>query len=86
VRKPPDGETIIVQDVLQEAMVEMKETGVQAAAATAVIVTCPNCVAGMYNDVPMTVDRPYLFAIVDNPTGAILFLGHVQDPTSSGNP
>jgi serpin B len=84
---PPDGERLYVKDVLQKAEVEMKETGVQAAAATGVIVTCTYCGLALVPDpVPMVVDRPYLFAIVDNPTGAVLFLGHIEDPTSAGSP
>jgi serine protease inhibitor len=34
----------------------------------------------------MLVDRPYLLVIVDVPTGAVLFLGHIEDPTDSGTP
>jgi serine protease inhibitor len=34
----------------------------------------------------MIVNRPYLVAIVDLPTGAILSLGHVGDPTDIGSP
>jgi len=30
------------------------------------------------------VDRPYLASIVDAPTGAVLFLGRIEDPTDSG--
>jgi len=80
---PPDGRGLYVSDVLQKATIAMQETGVEAAAATAVIgrdaVVPPP-------PVPMTVDRPYLVAIVDVPTGAILFLGHIEDPTDSGGP
>jgi serpin B len=79
----PDGAGLYVSDVLQKATIAMQETGVEAAAATAVIggdsVVPPP-------PVPMTVDRPYLVAIVDMPTGAILFLGHIEDPTDSGGP
>ena len=34
--------------------------------------------------VPMTLNNPFVVAIVDGPTGAILFLGHVEDPTDAG--
>jgi serine protease inhibitor len=34
----------------------------------------------------MVVNRPYLIAVVDDPTGAIVFLGHVEDPTATGSP
>jgi serine protease inhibitor len=30
----------------------------------------------------MVVNRPYLIALVDQPTGAVLFLRHVEDPTA----
>ncbi len=35
--------------------------------------------------IPMIVNRPYVVAIVDT-TGAVLFLGHIVDPTDPGSP
>jgi serpin B len=84
---PPDG-PLYVEDVLQKAMISMQETGVEAAAATAVIIAGDASVsdAAPPQPVPMIVNRPYLVAIVDVPTGAILSLGHVGDPTDIGSP
>jgi len=50
-----------------------------AAAATAVIVVGT---AEPQKTFVLTADRPFLFAIVDGPTGAVLFLGRVLDPTA----
>jgi serpin B len=83
---PPDG-NLYVSDVLQKATVAMQETGVEAAAATAVIIDrATSGESSPPTPVPMIVDRPYLIAIVDVPTGAVLFLGHIEDPTDSGSP
>ena len=81
---PPDGRNLYVADVLQKAMIGMDETGVEAAAATAVVVAGNLSADPM--PVPMVVNRPYLIAIVDEPTGAILMLGHIQDPSDAGQP
>jgi serpin B len=75
------GEHLYVEDVWQKAMVEMKETGVEAAAATAV--TGP--AIGLAPP-EVDFDRPYLVSIVDAPTRAILFLGRIEDPTDPGTP
>jgi hypothetical protein len=36
--------------------------------------------------IPLAVNRPYLVSIIDVPTGAVLFLGHIADPTQTGSP
>jgi serpin B len=79
--KTADGERLFVSDVLQKAMIGIQETGVEAAAATAVTLAGS---AEPTKMVTMTVNRPYLVSIVDVPTGAVLFVGHIEDPTQSG--
>jgi serpin B len=81
--QPPDGGNLYVADVLQKTMVAMQENGVEAAAATAVIMGLGSAAP---TPVPVDLDRPFVMAIVDGPTGAILFLGHVTDATEAGGP
>jgi len=81
----PDGMRLYVSDVLQKAMLGMKETGVEAAAATAVVVAGDASGGPTPMPVSMVVDRPFVVSIVDVPTGAVLFLGHIEDPTQSGS-
>jgi len=74
----PDGKDLYIQDVLHEAFISVDEEGTEAAAATAVIVgetSAPQL------SVDLTVDRPFMFFIRDNETGALLFIGRVLDPT-----
>jgi serpin B len=68
---------LFIQDVFHKAFVAVDEKGTEAAAATAVIM---GLMAMMPPDVQLTVDRPFIFAIVDKPTGSILFLGRVLNP------
>ncbi len=77
---------LYIQDVLQKAMIAMQEIGVEAAAATAVIVGrhAVGTSGPPPTPVSMVVNRPYLLSIVDVPTGAVLFLGHIVDPTEAG--
>jgi len=72
-----------IDDVIQKAMIAMEENGVEAAAATAVILGSTGAAGPGPTPVTMTVDRPYLISIVDATTGAVLFLGHIEDPTAS---
>ena len=60
-------------------MIKVIEGGTIAAAATAVIVdkhATPN------SQRQFTIDRTFLFAIIDEQSGAVLFLGRVLDPTA----
>lgn len=73
-------EHLSVSKVIHKAFVAVDEAGTEAAAATAVVVPGN---AGPVQTVPFTVDRPFLFYIVDKPTGAILFAGTVENPTAN---
>lgn len=78
--------TLNISDVLQKTMVAMDENGVEAAAATAVVISSSSSnSSGGEAPVSMVVDRPFVISIVDVPTGAILFLGHIDDPTNPGD-
>ena len=64
-----------VQAVIHKATIAVDEKGTTAAAATGVVV-------GTTSAPPtLVVDRPFLFFIRHNPTGAILFQGRVIDPS-----
>jgi serpin B len=81
--KTPDGQNLYVSDVLQKATLDVAENGVEAAAATAVIVS--EAALSMSNPPPpivVVLDHPFLISIVDS-SGAILFLGQIDDPTAS---
>ncbi len=72
------GKSLYIQAVVHEAFVAVDETGTEAAAATAVVIGVESAVD---SPPPIVIDRPFLWAIRDVPTGAILFLGRVLDPS-----
>jgi serpin B len=72
-------EALSVSDVIHEAFIAVDEEGTEAAAATAVVMLS----SAFSPEVQLTVDRPFLFALRDRDTGAVLFLGRVTDPTAA---
>ena len=73
-------EHFVIDNVAHEAFISVDEEGTEAAAVTAVLFTS---VSAPLTVAEITVDRPFLFAIRDDETGAILFMGRVLDPTAS---
>jgi serpin B len=68
---------VLIDQIKHKAVVEVDETGTVAAAVTAVSMM----LSGMPQEpLSFKVDRPFLFFLVDNETGAILFMGRVSDP------
>lgn len=64
-----------IDEVLHKTYLSIDEEGTEAAAATAVIMTkSARPVMGL----TVTLDRPYLMAIVDNETKCLLFLGVIN--------
>jgi len=78
-RAAPHEEALFVSAVLHKAFVQVNEEGTEAAAATAVSTTLLG--ASMSRPQIFRADHPFLFAIRDRHTGAILFLGRMADPT-----
>lgn len=77
-RSPPD---LWISRITQRCRIEVDERGAEAAAETVVVMENsddgPNETASWEQ-----IDRPFVFAIVDLDTDAILFIGRVGDPRS----
>ena len=70
-------ERLYISGVLHEAFIAVDEAGTEAAAATAVII---GTTSAPIEVVELDVNRPFLFALQDRESGAVLFLGRVLDP------
>jgi len=69
---------LYISAALHKAFVSVDEAGTEAAAATAVVMSLK---AAMVSPQEVSIDRPFLFLIRDNPTGTILFMGRILDPS-----
>ncbi|KAJ8282009.1 hypothetical protein COCON_G00045280 [Conger conger] len=67
-------EQLCVSKVLQRVKIEVDEEGTKGSAATAAIIFSRMAVE------EITLDRPFLFLIQHKPTGAVLFMGQVNQP------
>ncbi len=70
---PPD---LYISEVKHKSFIEVNEEGTEAAAATSV----EDVVTAMPETFSMIIDRPFFFAIADDMTGTILFMGSVVQP------
>jgi serpin B len=68
---------LFIAAVVHQANIDVDERGTEAAAATAVVMAES---AAPVPDVELRVDRPFLFALRDLATGAVVFLGRVTAP------
>ncbi len=73
---PPGG--LMISRVIHQTFIDVKEEGTEAAAAT--IVEIIETSAGGGGPIQFKVDRPFLYVIKENSTGAILFMGKVGKP------
>jgi serpin B len=72
-------EPISLSAVIHQANLDVDEQGTEASAATAAVL---RTTAMPVEQVTMRVDRPFVFALRDTRTGAIVFLGRVTEPSS----
>lgn len=75
-----DSRAFYVQKVVHEAVVVVDEKGTEAAAATVVHGGCMGAPPKQPKAVEIVCDRPFIFVIRDDLSGAILFIGLVQNP------
>jgi len=70
--------TLYIGDILHKAVVTVDEKGTEAAAASAVVMEA----SAAFGEQPvvLTVDRPFIFLIRDQSSGAILFAGRLLNP------
>ena len=69
---------LFISKVIHKARIEVNEEGSEAAAATAVVMSEKSM---MLEKAVFHADRPFLFMIVHNSTGAILFMGRLSNPS-----
>jgi serine protease inhibitor len=82
--EPPAQESLFLSAVVHEAFVEADEEGTEAAAATSSLMEIGASLGGPFEPPPVPIfraDHPFLLAIRDRNSRAILFLGRVADPT-----
>jgi len=71
------GKNLYIGEVLHKTFVEINEEGTEAAAVTSVGVRATSVPPP---PIPFTADRPFFFAIRDDQTETVLFMGVVVDP------
>ncbi len=69
---------LVVSEIRQKTFVEVNEEGTEAAAVT-VVVTAPTSV-GPGGEIYFHADRPFIYLIRERSTGAILFMGRMDNP------
>jgi serpin B len=78
--RPAGDGRVYVGEIVHRAVLEAAEESTEAAAATAVGVRSAALAAPSPAPVPFRADHPFLFYLVDDTTGAILFQGRISDP------
>ena len=72
-----------IDAVIHKTYLDVSEEGTTAAAATGVVMRSMASIRPK-NPFDLVFDHPFIAAIVDNRTGAILFLGAIEDPGTTG--
>jgi serine protease inhibitor len=71
-------EELYISEVIHKSYIDVNETGTEAAAVTSVGFATTSMPSEQ--PIPFFVDRPFVYAITEDDTGAILFIGEVNNP------
>ena len=75
-----EADPLWISKVLQKTFLEVNEKGTEAAAATVIEVVTESAAVEVNPPFYMEVNRPFFFAITDEETGVILFMGAIENP------
>ena len=73
------GQRAFISDVKHKTFLQVDEEGTEAAAVTAVVMAMTSAAEPSPPPV-MIVDRPFLFGIVENKSGSLIFVGKIEKP------
>jgi serpin B len=73
---------LFVKTLFQNAFITVDRYGTEAAAITMAMMV--GLAEEPHEVLDLEVDRPFVFMIVDEPSGVVLFLGRVMDPSARG--
>jgi len=68
---------LLISEVIHKTYIDVNEKGTEAAAVTAIVFDCTSVIENDH----ITLDRPFLFAITENSSKSILFIGTVYEPS-----
>ena len=71
-------EDLYISEAIHKSYIDVNETGTEAAAVTGLVFATTSI--DQNPPVSFYVDRPFVYAITENDTGAILFIGEVNHP------
>ena len=71
---------LYISSVIHKSYIDVNETGTEAAAVTAITFTTTSVGPEPVKKIYFIVDKPFVFAITEKDTGAILFIGEVRNP------
>uniref|UniRef100_UPI003217A77F serpin family protein n=1 Tax=uncultured Draconibacterium sp. TaxID=1573823 RepID=UPI003217A77F len=71
---------LYISKVIHKTYIDVNETGTEAAAVTAIVFEVTSAGPSEPQKIYFTVDKPFVFAITEKDTNAILFIGEVKNP------
>jgi serpin B len=77
---PPRSAPTAIDQIVHRAVIEVSEEATEAAAATAVGIRVTSAMPKPVEPLQFRIDRPFLYYLVDDATGAVLFQGRIVDP------
>jgi serpin B len=77
---PPKTAPTAIDQIVHKAVIEVSEEATEAAATTAIGIRITSAAPKPVEPLQFRVDRPFLYYLVDDATGAVLFQGRVVDP------